>query len=109
MAKYKLHLRYIYTFYNFDEILSEDVLDEEIEVGETARRFTLAHQEDSGFILSELQEDYRGKYVIVTYPNKDKVLVHISEDVELEYDEYFSAMGDNNHNVYVGTFLLEEC
>ena len=33
--------------------------------------------------------------------------VYEGEEVELAYDEYFDAMGDDNHNVYEGTIALE--
>jgi hypothetical protein len=104
--KYKLKIRYVYTFYSFDEILDCDVKDEETDVSDSPRRFTLHLQEDSSFVLSELKEDFRGKYVIVTYPNKDNILVYENDETELAYDEFFDAMGDNNHNVYEGTFSL---
>ena len=107
MQKYRLHLRYIYTFYSFDEILAEDVFDEYREVGDAPLRFTLTHQEDASFIISGVKEDYLGKYAVLTYPNKDNVIVREGEECELEYDEFFDAMGDNNHNVYEGTVALE--
>lgn len=107
MKKYKLHLRYVYTFYNFGDILDEDVFDEKIEVQDSAQRFTLHDQEDASFILSEIKEDYIGKFVTVTFPNKDNLVVHEGDEVELAYDEYFNSMGDDNHNVYQGTMVLE--
>ena len=50
-----------------------------------------------------------GKYAVLTYPNKDNVIVREGEECELEYDEFFDAMGDNNHNVYEGTLTIEPC
>ena len=105
--KYRLRIRYVYTFYNFDQIMLEDVFDDGIELSDKPLRFTLRHQEDATFTVSEVREDHIGRFVVVTYPNKDNLVVHEGEDCELEYDEYFDAMGDNNHNVYEGTFNLE--
>jgi hypothetical protein len=104
--KYKLLLKYVYTFYNSGEIIYEDIFDEAVDVSPHEIRFKLHDQEDGSFTLSEICEDYLGKYVVVTFPNKDVVIVHEGESCELAYDEYYSAMGDDNHNVYVGTFSL---
>lgn len=106
MNKYKLNLKYVYTFYNNGEIEIEDVFDENEEILNTPHRFTLHDQEDGSFILSELLSDFKGNYVTLTYPNKDILLIHENESVELEYDEYFSSFGDDNHNVYVGSLTL---
>ena len=103
--KAKLTVRYVYDFYSFDERLADGVFSDEIEVGEP-KRFKLYQQEDSSFMLSELKNDFRGRYVVVTYPNKDNVLVYENDETELAYDEFYDAMGDNNHNVYEGTFAL---
>ena len=84
----------------------EDVFDEYQPIEDKPRRFTLEHQEDSTFILSELKEDYKSKYAVLTFPNKDNIIVRLGEECELEYDEFFDAMGDNNHNVYEGTITL---
>ena len=106
MKTYKLHLRYLYTFYRFDEILDDSPIDEKIEIGSAPKRFTLHLQEDSSFILSELRSDFLGKYVILTFPNKDNLIVRENDEAELAYDEFFDSMGDNDHNVYEGTAEL---
>ena len=105
MKKFELELKYIYTFYSFDEVLGTEIIDERVEVGEE-RRITLYQQEDSSFILSSPAKDGKGQYVILTYPNKDRLVIHEGETVELLYDEFFDSMGDNNHNVYEGTATL---
>ena len=104
--KLKLLLKYVYTFYNSGEISGEDVFDESVEVSSAPIRFKLHDQEDGSFVLSEAMEDSLGKYVIVTFPNKDVIMVRYGESAELAYDEYYSAFGDDNHNVYIGTFSL---
>lgn len=106
MAEYKLNIKYVYTFYNSGEVESEEVFDESYEVYDKEYRFTLHDQEDGSFILGALCSDFLGKYVTVTFPGKDILIVHDGESVELEYDEYYSAMGDDNHNVYVGSITL---
>ena len=106
MEKYTLLLKYVYTFYNSGEITYDDIFDEEIEVEQTPIRFKLHDQEDGSFILSEVQRDSNGKFVIVTFPNKDVIIVRLGESTELAYDEYYSAMGDDNHNIYIGTLSL---
>ena len=104
---FKLHLRYVYTFYSFNEILGEDVFDEFVELDSAPKRFTLHDQEDGSFTVSPVMEDFVGKYAVITFPGKDNIIVHEGDEVELAYDEYFDAMGDDNHNVYEGTVSLE--
>lgn len=104
--KYQLQLKYVYTFYSFDELLADDAISQNEEISEAPRRFTLHQQEDASFILSALGEDFIGKFVTLTYPNKDTVVIHEGETVELCYDEFYSATGDSNHNVYYGTAQL---
>lgn len=106
--KYKLLFKYVYTFYNSGEATYENIFDEEIEVPASPIRFKLHDQEDGSFILSEMKEDSKGKFAIVTFPNKDVIIVRLGESTELAYDEYYSVMGDDNHNVYVGTLTLAE-
>ena len=103
---YELKLRYVYTFYSFGELLGSDVREDSVEIG-AVKRFTLFQQEDSSFAVSELCENSHGRYVVVTHPNKDKVVVYEGESTELVYDEYFDSMGDDNHNVYEGALTLE--
>lgn len=106
--KYKLNLKYVYTFYNCGESFCDDIFDEAVDVMTEPIRFKLHDQEDGSFILSEVQSDSYGNFVIVTFPGKDVVVVREGESAELVYDEYYSAMGDDNHNVYVGTFSLSK-
>ena len=106
--KYKLFLKYVYTFYNSGEATYEDIFEEDIAVPYTPIRFKLHDQEDGSFILSEIKTDSKGKFVIVTFPGKDVIIVRLGESTELVYDEYYAAMGDDNHNVYVGTLTLLE-
>ena len=106
MEKYKLRLRYIYTFYSFDEILLEDAFDSFVELDDAPLRFKLEHQEDATFIISEPRCDATGVFAVLTFPSKDNIIVREGEECELEYDEFFDAMGDNNHNVYEGTLTL---
>ena len=100
-----LHFRYVYSFYSDGELMIEDVIDEKFEIT-LGCRFTIHDQEDGSFILSEVHTDSCGKFVIVTFPGKDVIVVREGESTELVYDEYYSAMGDDNHNVYVGTLTL---
>lgn len=104
--KYSLLLKYVYTFYSFGEILDDGIFDEAIEVTSQDQRFKLHDQEDGSFILSAVSHDSLGDHVIVTFPNKDVIIVREGESVELAYDEYYSVMGDDNHNVYVGSLTL---
>jgi hypothetical protein len=106
MKTYKLQLKYVYTFYNSGEETLVEVYDDSEEILNTPHRFTLHDQEDGSFILSELQSDFKGNYVTLTFPNKDILLIHENESAELEYDEYFSSFGDDNHNVYIGSLKL---
>jgi len=104
---YELQLSYAYTFYNFGEVLDSDVRYETVSVGEP-QRFKLYQQEDSTFILSELRENSVGKFVVLTHPNKDNVVIYEGGVAELVYDEYFDSMGDDNHNVYEGALTLKK-
>ena len=108
MKSYALRLRYVYTFYNFGDIADCDAFDDVVEILDTPHRFTLHQQEDASFIVSELKRDYIGNYVVLTFPNKDNLVIHENDEVELAYDEYFSSMGDDNHNVYEGTAALQK-
>ena len=87
--------------------IDEDLFDELWELDSSPKRFTLHDQEDATFILSELKKDFIGNYAVLTFPNKDNLVIHEGETAELAYDEYYSAMGDDNHNVYEGTLTLE--
>ena len=102
---WKLHFRYVYTYYSFDEILDTDAIDEKVEIGEGCR-FTLHLQEDSSFTATKPKENSAGYYTVLTFPNKDNLVIREGDEVELAYDEFFDSMGDNNHNVYEGTVTL---
>ena len=84
----------------------EDVIEELFEITEGCR-FTLHDQEDGSFLVSELRTDSQGEMVVLTFPNKDNLCIRLGVSEELSYDEYYSAMGDDNHNVYIGTVTLE--
>lgn len=59
------------------------------------------------FLVGGVGHDAGGEYAILTFPNKDNLLIHRGEEVELAYDEFTDTMGDNCHNVYEGTVALE--
>lgn len=101
----KLYFKYVYTFYSFNEEMASDIFEQAVEIN-TGCRFTLHDQEDGSFVVSELKKDHIGYYVILTFPGKDNLVIHEGEVAELAYDEYYSAMGDDNHNVYEGTITL---
>lgn len=101
----RLHFRYVYAFYSFGEMLADEIVDECIEV-RAGDRFTLYQQEDGSFLVSDITTDNLGAYLILTFPNKDNIIVREGQECELVYDEYYSAMGDDNHNVYEGTVAL---
>ncbi|MBQ8380839.1 MAG: hypothetical protein IJY18_02995 [Clostridia bacterium] len=105
---FNLVLRYVYCFYSEGELLITDAFTDRQEIENEPKRFLLHDQEDSTFIVSEVRRDFRGNYVVLTFPNKDNLIVAENDTVELAYDEYYSAMGDNNHNVYEGTITLEK-
>ena len=69
----------------------------------------LGGQEDGSFTASKLQRDHLGDFVVITFPNTDKMIVRPNAVAELAYDEFFDSMGDNNHNVYIGTVRLKPC
>lgn len=102
----KFHFRYVYTYFHFDDILNEGVYDETFDAA-AGNRFTLTHQEDGSFLVGGVGHDAGGEYAILTFPNKDNLLIHRGEEVELAYDEFTDTMGDNCHNVYEGTVALE--
>ena len=102
---YKLHFRYVYTYYRFDEIVDDAAIDESFEIS-TGTRFKLHQQEDSAFHVSGIGSDRIGKYAILTFPGKDSLVVHEGEECELAYDEFFEVMGEGCHNVYEGTVTL---
>ena len=103
---YKIVFEYVYTFYSFDEELDSAVRTESFSPDS---RFTLEGQEDGSFTASKLQRDHLGDFVVITFPNTDKMIVRPNAVAELAYDEFFDSMGDNNHNVYIGTVRLKPC
>ena len=104
---YVLHFRLVYSFYRFGEEMDADVTDLEVELGGGDVRFTLPGQEDGSFVVSALHEGFAGKYVVLTHPNKDAQVITLGATEELAYDEYYSVMGDDNHNVWEGAITLE--
>lgn len=84
----------------------EDVIDERLEIT-AGCRFTIHDQEDGSFLVSELRDTADGKMTVLTFPNKDNICLYEGRTEEFSYDEYYTAMGDDNHNVYVGTVVLE--
>lgn len=100
----KIVFEYVYTFYSFDEELDSAVRRESFDLG---CRFTLTGQEDGSFTVTRLMRDHLGDYAVLTFPNTDRLIVREGSVAELAYDEFFDSMGDNNHNVYVGTVRLE--
>ena len=102
---YRLEFKYVYSFYNNGEECFSDVFiqSEEISVG---TRFLLHDQEDGSFLVSDISSDSLGEYAVLTFPNKDNIIVRVGASTELVYDEYYSVMGDNNHNVYEGAVEL---
>ena len=98
----KLYFRYVYTFYRFGEEEFSDIGEELFEI-ESGCRFALAHQEDGTFQTLEVTH---GKCILV-FPNKDQLVLHTGEEVELAYDEFADMCGDPCHNVYEGTILLK--
>lgn len=103
--KWKLLFRYVYTYYSFDEILDTDAIVQEVELDSDVR-FTLHLQEDASFVASAPRDAGHGYFSVLTFPNKDNLVIREGEEYELAYDEFFDSMGDNNHNVYEGTVTL---
>ena len=101
-----LHFRYVYSFYSDGELMIEDVIDERFEIT-LGCRFTIHDQEDGSFLISELRDTADGRMTVLTFPNKDNLCIYEGGVEELSYDEYYTVMGDDNHNVYVGTVSLE--
>jgi len=104
---YYLNFKYVYSFYSDGELMLEDVIEERFPIT-VGCRFTLHDQEDGSFLISDITADSLGELAILTFPNKDNLCLHLGASEELTYDEYYSAMGDDNHNVYLGTVTLEK-
>ena len=105
MEKRILKFKYVYTFYSLDEEMGGDVRVEEFEVF-AGCRFKLAEQENSTFLITSVGADNVGEYVVLTYPNKDNMVIHLGEVSEFVYGETYEAMGDVCHNIYEGTVEL---
>lgn len=102
---YQLHLRYLYTFYSFDDILTSDLFEERIPVSE-GRRFALHEQEGGTFVLSDVRKDAAGRdYVILTFPSKENLMLLAGDETELAYEEIAGDEGEER-NVYEGTVAL---
>ena len=98
----KLIFRYVYTFYRFGEEEFSSIETETFDVAD-AMRFALAHQEDGTFQTLGVTEEQ----CILVFPNKDQLVLHHGEEVELAYDEFCDMCGDPCHNVYEGTILFK--
>ncbi len=105
MEKYILKFKYVYTFYSCGEELDGDVKEESFEV-EAGTRFKLYQQEEETFLISSLGKDRIGRYIVLTLPNKENIVIHENDCAELAYEENYDAMGDSNSNVYEGTVEL---
>ncbi len=97
-----IKFKYVYEFYNFGELMLDDIVEEEFVVKE-GDRFKLHQQEDGSFLVSSLSDSQ----CVLTFPNKDNLVLLPLVSEELSYDEYYSEMGDDNHNVYIGTVTFE--
>jgi len=97
-----IKFKYVYEFYNFGELMLDDIIEEEFEVS-AGDRFKLHQQEDGSFLVSSLS----ASQCVLTFPNKDNMVLTPGVAEELSYDEYYSEMGDDNHNVYIGTVTFE--
>lgn len=95
---YTLHFHYVYTFYRFGEEEFCEAAAESFDL-KSGDRFTLRHQTDGSFIFT-VGDDGRA---ILTFPNKDNILLFADEEQELAYDEFAEECGDPCHNVYEGT------
>ena len=104
----KLKLKYVYDFYNNGDLTFSDIFEQSVKILNAPQRFTLHDQEDASFIVSGLLKNHVGTYVTLTYPNKDIIMIYLGTSQELVYDEYYSVMGDDNHNVYEGSVSLED-
>lgn len=98
---YTLHFHYVYTFYRFGEEEFSEAVSEEFSLKSTDR-FTLRHQTDGCFLITAKNE----KSIILTFPNKDNLVLTAGEEYELAYDEFCEECGDPCHNVCEGTVSL---
>ncbi len=98
---YTLHFHYVYTFYRFGEEEFSDAISEEFCLKD-GDRFTLRHQTDGSFMLKAKNTES----VILTFPNKDNLVLRVGEEHELAYDEFSEECGDPCHNVCEGTVSL---
>ena len=105
MNEYRIIFEYVYSFISFGEELETAVRTEEFPIG---GRFRLDGQEDGSFTVGGIESDGTGNFAVLTFPNKDRLIVREGRCTELEYDEFFESMGDSNHNVYVGAVRLEK-
>ena len=103
--KRKLRLRYIYSFYSGDELCDTAPIDEEFEI-ERGMRFKLHLMEEGDILVSDVSSDFIGEFAVLTYPNKENLIVRKGEECEIYYDEEYDSMGDVNHNVYEGTVTI---
>ena len=95
----------------------QDALKEQLE----SEGIHFSSQTDTEVISQLLEKNYDGSFLssevgmlpdgrrraILTFPNKDRIVLAEGDEVELCYDEFFESMGGNNHNVYEGTVALE--
>ena len=84
----KFHFRYVYTYFHFDDILNEGAYDETFDAA-AGNRFTLTHQEDGSFLVGGVGHDAGGEYAILTFPNKDNLLIHSRKFFKMIFQYFF--------------------
>ena len=105
MEKYTLKFNYVYTYFSDGEEVDGAVKEETFSVSRGSR-IKLYQMEDATFNISEVGVDKVGRYVVLTYHDKESVVLHEGVVEELSFEEEYDSMGEPCHNLYEGSVEL---
>lgn len=105
MEKYTLKFNYVYTYFSDGEEI-DGAVKEEIFSVTRGSRIRLYQMEDATFYIGECGRDGIGRYVVLTYHDKESVVLHEGAVEELSFEEKYHTMGEVCHNLYEGSVEL---
>ena len=109
MENYILKFNYVYTYFSEGEEVDGAVKEEIFSVARGSR-IRLYQMEDASFHIAEVGRDNIGRYIVLTYHDKESAVLHEGAVEELSFEEKYHSMGEVCHNLYEGTveLLVEE-
>ena len=105
MEKYTLKFNYVYTYFSEGEEVDGAVKEEIFSVARGSR-IRLYQMEDASFHIAEVGRDNIGRYIVLTYHDKESAVLHEGAVEELSFEEKYHSMGEVCHNLYEGSVEL---